>query len=316
MRLFQPFAHIPHRDEGRGRQGGHAHGPGAFLANALGAIRGYRRHRQHLHVDAAARQDVLQHQPGKFIGIIARRHAHHNFARSWLMLLVLMRQFLDQVARALNDKFLAHFGERAVMAVFFGHYERRHQNLIVKLFNRILRAIFEREIQHLLFVHREHALIKARLRIEHRLVPQQYAQELQARHVFAQHHHAPGQRRGQKQSHRSPKPGPEHRRRHQRDIRHAGGIPVQPRLKEVVADCFDGQEHAARQKKFRPTRIDGDRQDNGKGCADPWPKIGNEPQQHAKQAPQQRVRHANEVQSDANRDAVHGVQQERRKQKS
>ena len=95
--------------------------------------------------------------------------------------------------------------------VVFGQAQRRDRHVVVERQRRALIDVVLGDLDGLLHVPRQQALIKALGRRQHRAAAEQDAQELEPGHVAADHHEAHGERRRQEQAHRSPQQRPEDR---------------------------------------------------------------------------------------------------------
>ena len=99
---------------------------------------------------------------------------------------------------------------------------------------------------------RQHALIKALLRRQCRLVAEQHLEELQMLDMPPQHNQAHGQRRRQQQPDRPPEQCPESGGDHHRDAGKPHAVAVEPGLDHITGDQLDDKEQANGPEHHRP----------------------------------------------------------------
>ncbi len=148
----------------------------------------------------------------------------------------------------------------------------------------------------LAWVVREHVLIETFFRRQRRLVAEQHLEKLQVLDMPPQHDQAHGQRRRQQQSDRPPQQRPERGGDQHRDAGKPRAVTIEPGLDHKAGDELDGKEETGDPEHRRPARIDGNGERGWKRSGDNRADVGDETQQHRQDAPECRVRHADEPQ--------------------
>ena len=131
------------------------------------------------------------------------------------------RQLVDQLADLVDQRAATVAVDHSAVVVLLDEAQRRQQDRVAGLEKRAFAHGVVEHVLRFLGVVGEEPLVEALARLEHRLVAEQHAEELELRNVLAHHHQADGQRRGQEQPGDAPQPGPEHRRDDQRERRDA-----------------------------------------------------------------------------------------------
>ena len=109
---------------------------------------------------------------------------------------------------------------------------------------------------------------------------------------------------GEEQPDRTPQRCPEDRRHDDGERRQARAGAVEPWLDDIVADQLRHEEQSDDPQQHRPARIDRDGEGEREKGGQEGTQIRDEAQDGRQQPPQHRIRDANEIQGDADRDAV------------
>ena len=157
---------------------------------------------------------------------------------------------------------------------------------------------------------REQALIQRLVRLQRGPLAEQAADGIERRHVARQHDEAGRDRRRDHEPDGPPEPRPEDRGDDDGERRQADALPVEQRLHDVVAQELEHDEQRDDERDLLPTRrrheADRDRQQR----RDPRPDVRDVAQHAGREPPQRGVRHADEVESDADGKSHRGVDDE------
>ena len=163
-----------------------------------------------------------------------------------------LRGVRQQLPRRIDDGRFFVRRQPLLQAVALGIVERRQQQGVVDRARRLGLDVPLDEVGRLALIARQQALVVAMLGGERGRVGHQRPDELEPRHVLAEHDEAHGQRCRHEQAERPPQPRPERHGREQRHLRDPGRPGIQHRFEHEIREQLEHDEQADHPERTGP----------------------------------------------------------------
>lgn len=246
-------------------------------------------------------QELREHEGADFVALVARRQAEDAALALGVQVFTKFRKDHAEEGESFPPLVVV---EIALACFQIEQMERRDDNLVVSLSERMRGAILFTQAGKLLAIEGQQTLVKAIRDRNGRSIAEEHIEECEVRQILSDHRDADGERGGEKQPDSAPQPAPENCGNDDGHRRKAGARAVEPRLDDVVGEQFHDDEERGDKRGGRPVRRHGERQRQGEKRSNPRPDVGHETQDRRDQPPQDGVGNPDEIKADADGNAV------------